>query len=117
MTTVHFACLLAAKMKVDNLRKLAQIIIIRHGEKEKDDAVHLDGAGMVRAANLPEFLLDSESPWKRPDVIYAMKQKQAYSSRRPLETVLPLAKRLGLNVNEGKQRNNTDPRSTCFRRA
>lgn len=97
--------MLAAKMKVENLRKLAQVIFIRHGEKDKDDAVHLDKVGMVRAVYLPDFLLDKESPWKRPDVIYAMKQKHAYGSRRPLETVLPLANRLALKVKEGKTHN------------
>src|SRR3569833_2904559 len=107
-------------MKVENLRKLAQVIIIRHGEKDDNDPVHLDRAGMVRAVKLPDFLLDTQSPWKRPDVIYAMKQHDAGSSRRPLETVAPLADRLGLTVKEGKQRipcKDTDSGKESWKRA
>eukprot|EP00243_Klebsormidium_subtile_P012446 TRINITY_DN7618_c0_g1_i2.p1 TRINITY_DN7618_c0_g1~~TRINITY_DN7618_c0_g1_i2.p1 ORF type:complete len:289 (+),score=52.98 TRINITY_DN7618_c0_g1_i2:278-1144(+) len=89
------------KMKVENLRKLAQVIIIRHGEKD-DNSIHLNGAGKIRADNLPAFLLDTQSPWKRPNTIYAMKQHDEESSERPLKTVSKLAKQLGMVVKEGK---------------
>jgi broad specificity phosphatase PhoE len=98
-----FSRLHAVKKQVKNLLELNQVIIIRHGEKTPADPVNLSKPGEVRANHLPALLLDKDSPWKRPDVLYAMKQSGPKGSRRPLETVLPLAEALKIAVNEGKQ--------------
>lgn len=76
-----------------------QIICIRHGEKTKQDRVHLSEAGVTRALHLAPYFANSVNPnINTPDVIIAMKQSGSHSSDRPRETVEPLAKRLNVNI-------------------
>ena len=80
----------------------AQVLIIRHAEKPSEDdlSVDLSPAGKKRAEALPGLFIKSNSrpaPFPRPDFIFAT--KNSMQSHRPLETVTPLAKKLGITVN------------------
>jgi len=74
-----------------------QILIIRHAEKPPEEAksVDLNAEGKQRAAALPELFEKSEKvpdPLPKPDFVFATKNTK--HSHRPVETVIPLAKRL-----------------------
>jgi hypothetical protein len=97
-------------------RRATKIILLRHAEKpEKDsapfgvtrkgqrDKESLQVRGWQRAGalialfappngNLPSFLA-------RPQVLYASKPLRRRGSRRPMQTLVPLAERLGLKIN------------------
>lgn len=85
----------------------AQVIIIRHGEKP-ENGNQLDARGVARANALPGFfqnnpIADAYGP---PVAIFAMQPKNAnqadgsdeIGSLRAIETVTPLARRLGEQV-------------------
>jgi hypothetical protein len=72
-----------------------QVIIIRHGEKP-DQGADLSPRGRQRAAALAPFFLDGGAP--SPVAIYAQRSTDQRPSRRPLETVAPLARELKLDV-------------------
>lgn len=84
---------------------LRQLIILRHGEKPSGPAgphgaapkegVHLSARGQARAGALAAAL---PAHFGRPDAVVAAKPGPA--SRRPLETVAPLARALGLSVQD-----------------
>lgn len=77
--------------------KESQIIFIRHGEKTKEDPVHLSNTGAIRAKHIAQFFeYNEDSTIQRPDYIIAMKQHKHYSSNRPYETVKPLS--IALNI-------------------
>ncbi|BDA42955.1 hypothetical protein COCOBI_03-8480 [Coccomyxa sp. Obi] len=85
----------------DNIKKIGQFIFIRHGEKTVDDnQTGLSTQGFIRATNLDKvFGRGNTAPgtYNTPDIIYAMKQKKVSSSRRPFDTVAPLAIKLGMD--------------------
>lgn len=74
---------------------LNKIIIIRHGEKPKDDtAIGLSNHGRRRAAALVAYLPVEFQPI---DYIFATKPSKA--STRPLDTVVPLALSMNTKIN------------------
>jgi len=79
-----------------------QVLLLRHAEKPPDEAmaVGLSDQGKLRAEALPNLLVKSNgrpTPFPKPDLIFATKNSK--HSHRPLETVTPLAKKLGLPIN------------------
>ncbi len=79
-----------------------QILIIRHAEKtgEKGD-IHLAKAGKERAERLYELFVPAAGrpePFPTPDFIFAASHHK--DSRRPFETVTPLAFTLKLPINQ-----------------
>jgi hypothetical protein len=96
-----------------------KIMIIRHGEKEKDfpgdpnidrngkpDDASLNSQGWRRAQALVGFFVDADAPGiARPDWIFAAAPSE--DSQRPMETVTPLAEALWEDANERSQRFNT----------
>jgi hypothetical protein len=80
----------------------AHVLIIRHAEKPADASADLSPKGQERARALHHLFKKSEGrpqALPKPDFIFATKDSN--SSRRPGETVAPLAKHLGLKVNQG----------------
>lgn len=74
-----------------------QVIVIRHGEKpDRGDGLSLKG--LERAAALAPFFAQSDGTFGKPAAIFAQKPTQKRPSRRPVETVAPLAQALGLDV-------------------
>jgi broad specificity phosphatase PhoE len=76
------------------------VLIIRHAEKPEGDSIHLSPEGQQRAEALPRLFaksVDRPDPFPTPDFIFATKKSS--HSNRPLETVMPLAKALHLDVN------------------
>jgi len=83
-----------------------KIMIVRHGEKEKDfpgdpnvdrdgkpDEASLNTQGWARAQALVGFFDDADAPGiAKPDMIFAA--APAADSKRPMETVTPLAEAL-----------------------
>lgn len=76
------------------------VLLIRHAEKPDDERVTgLGPVGKRRAAALPELFRKSESrpdPFPTPDFIFAASASKR--SDRSAETVAPLARALGLEV-------------------
>jgi hypothetical protein len=78
----------------------AQIIVIRHAEKDVSDVKdpHLNTRGGMRAAALPGLFVTSPmfptkpTRFAKPDFLYAAAESK--NSNRPVETILPLAKAL-----------------------
>ena len=78
---------------------MRQLIFIRHGEKTKEDAVHLSDRGVVRSHELVAFFAGRANPSiDKPDIVIAMRQYHRQSSDRPRETVVPLADAMNLRV-------------------
>ena len=92
--------LLSFQFKSTLMKSSRTIILIRHGEKISDDYTNLSPEGQARAKCLPE-LFSYEKLGYVPDKIYA--NKRSYTSTRPYDTVHPLAKYLGLEVEEFKK--------------
>jgi broad specificity phosphatase PhoE len=79
----------------------AQIIIIRHGEKIDNTHDDLSPRGVERARALPRLFQSDPRFLKHgpPVAIYgAVARAGVSTSKRPVETVIPLAKSLGLEV-------------------
>jgi broad specificity phosphatase PhoE len=78
-----------------------QVLIIRHAEKpEGKTSPHLSKRGLERAGALHELFESSakrKHPFARPDFLFAT--HNTIASKRPRETVAPLAKKLGLKLN------------------
>lgn len=77
------------------------IHVIRHGEKPKSKSDHtLNSTGLARAQALMGLFAPLDGVYRagiyRPDRIYASKGNTA--SMRPLQTVQPLAQRMGLSI-------------------
>ncbi len=70
-------------------------MLIRHGEDNGPTGIHLSAEGLKRAEALPR-LFGSRLP--KPDVIVASHATKG--SNRPAETVAPLAKSLGLPIDD-----------------
>ena len=78
------------------------IILFRHGEKISDDYPDLSPKGIARAECLP-LLFDALGKQYTPQKIYANirgKTKISNYSTRAYDTVVPLAKKLGLEIEE-----------------
>lgn len=83
---------------MDNKDKI--IILLRHGEKISDDYPDLSQKGMARAECLPLLF---EALQYIPDKIYANKRgryRGGNYSTRAYDTMIPLAKKLGLEIEE-----------------
>ena len=90
-----------------------KIMLIRHAEKpdDKDGGVDQKGnpdkhdlivRGWVRAGALVQFFAnprDPNTPIKKPATIFATEPSSQTASKRPLHTVTPLAKFLGIAIN------------------
>lgn len=77
----------------------AQVIIIRHGEKP-DDGDGLSAQGRRRAAALVPYFLETPEvrQFGSPAAVYAQKSTDKRRSTRPVDTVAPLAEKLGLTI-------------------
>jgi len=89
-----------------------KIMLIRHAEKpdDKDGGVDQKGnpdkhelivRGWQRAGALVQFFanpLDPNGPIKRPATIFATEPSSQTASKRPLHTMTPLAKFLGIDI-------------------
>ena len=80
----------------------AHVLIIRHGEKPPatEKSPDLTPEGKERAEALPKLFQTSAAepaPFPAPDFLFAA--KDSAKSRRPHETIAPLAKALKLKVN------------------
>jgi phosphohistidine phosphatase SixA len=80
-----------------------KVLIIRHGEKpgdpgtdNADDGRDLSTKGFERAAALAVYVPATFGP---PDFLFATKESN--HSNRPVETITPLAKALGIKINHG----------------
>ena len=78
----------------------AQVFIIRHGEKP-EFGNDLDFQGYQRAAGLANFFENTPELKKfgLPVAIFAMAPSSDDPSKRPIETVTPLANALGIQIN------------------
>lgn len=95
----------------------SRIMIIRHGEShdkpgvdapDKSDEHSLDVRGWQRAGALARFFRPHEGPTDlTPDAIFASKIAEGSESKRPQQTVAPLAALLGLKV--GTDHGKTEP--------
>jgi hypothetical protein len=76
----------------------AEVLIIRHGEKIDDNDPNLSPKGYKRAAALPALFMNDARflEFGRPVAIYAGSPKHTDGSVRPLQTIQPTAKALGL---------------------
>ncbi|MFO0966835.1 MAG: hypothetical protein U0793_14780 [Gemmataceae bacterium] len=68
-----------------------QVLIIRHAEKGEDE--HLSARGRERAAALAVYFLERAEVLEkgRPVAVYAQKSTMKRPSKRPVETVAPVA--------------------------
>jgi hypothetical protein len=78
------------------------ILLIRHAEKTgaKED-VHLSKKGQERAAVLDQLFVvskDRPEPFPAPDFLFAASHHK--DSQRPVETLMPLARKLMLTIND-----------------
>lgn len=78
----------------------SRVLIIRHGEA----AEHSNGLslrGKTRAAALVPYILETDylQDFGHPVALIAHQPNQVEPSRRPIETLQPLAKDLGLSIN------------------
>lgn len=86
----------------------AQVILIRHAEKQPGEPV-LSAKGYKRAALLKDFFLKEAAVthYGAPAAIYAAAPKNEDSSIRSIQTVTPLAKALGLDIDDSYTRGQT----------
>jgi hypothetical protein len=79
-----------------------KIILMRHAEQDDNSGPHLSLKGKTRALALPpEFVRD----FGKPVAIYAMKQHRDKTSNRPVETMKPLSKYFGVEINDSYEKN------------
>jgi hypothetical protein len=88
----------------------AQILFIRHAEKYNDDEITLSDVGYRRAKKLANFFLKNPelNQYGDPVAIYAAAPVDQWGSMRPIETVTPLAKKLGISINTDYTRDDED---------
>lgn len=98
------------------LKKATKIMLLRHAEKPpKDGAPYgvtrlgdqsresLEVRGWQRAGALTNLLAPRDNHFQhshlaRPQFLYASKPLRRKGSRRPIETITPLAEKLGINI-------------------
>ncbi|PWT87268.1 MAG: hypothetical protein C5B55_15055 [Blastocatellia bacterium] len=106
--------------------KAIKIMLLRHAEKPAKDNVpygvtlsgersseSLQVRGWQRAGALANLLtsLNGSFPYKhlaRPHFIFASKPLRRKGSRRPIETIIPLAEKLGITINSSYPRYDFD---------
>jgi broad specificity phosphatase PhoE len=99
------------------LRKATKIMVIRHAEKPANDGtphgVTLEGKrekesltarGWQRAGALANFFAPSNGRFQdrslaEPQFLFASKPIKRKGSRRPIETIIPLAEKLAIKIN------------------
>ena len=99
------------------LRQATKIIVIRHAEKPPSEpppyGITLDGArekesltarGWQRAGALASFFAPGNGAFQdpslaKPQFLYASKPVKHKGSRRPFETIMPLAEKLKIRIN------------------
>lgn len=104
------------------LRKATKIMLIRHAEKPAKDGVpygvtrsgdqskeSLEVRGWQRAGALTSLLAPRDNHFQhsslaKPQFLYASKPLRRKGSRRPLETITPLAEKLGTNIHSNYAR-------------
>ncbi len=77
------------------------VILVRHGEKPDDpEALHLSSKGVERSKALVDFFTKDDHVTRHglPAVLVASRPTQKGHGQRPRETLLPLARRLKLEV-------------------
>jgi hypothetical protein len=105
-----------------HLRRATKIMLLRHAEKPaKDDAPYgvtrkgerskesLEVRGWQRAGALANLFVPANGHFDNsalvtPQFLYASKPLRRKGSRRPIETITPLAEKLSLKVNTNFQR-------------
>jgi hypothetical protein len=93
-------CILLAGVQ-SVLARPAEIILLRHAEKPQDDSnVHLSTIGKERARALVQFFTNTPALTANglPVALFAARPLSRSHSRRPEETLGPLAKNLRLHI-------------------
>ena len=103
-------------------RKATKIMLLRHAEKPaKDDAPYgvtrtgerskesLEVRGWQRAGGLTNLFVPADGHFQHPSLttphfLYASKPLRRKGSRRPIETITPLAEKLAIEINSDFQR-------------
>jgi len=94
-------CLLAAGCSPVVRATPAEVILFRHAEKPLDPSdPHLSNAGRERARMLAQYLTTTPALTNRglPNVLFATDWTKHARSRRPFDTLEPLAKRLHCKI-------------------
>jgi len=94
-----FCILLAGVQSV--LARPAEIILLRHAEKPPDETnVHLSATGKERARALVQFFTNTPALTTNglPVALFAARPLSRSHSKRPVETLEPLAKHLKLHI-------------------
>ena len=107
-------------------RRATKIMLIRHAEKPAKDSApfgvtlkgdrskeSLEVRGWQRAGALSHLFAPLDGHFQypsldRPQFLYASKQLKRRGSRRPIETILPLAEKLGIEINSDYKRSDFD---------
>lgn len=107
-------------------RRSTKILLIRHAEKPAKDSPpfgvtrkgdrskeSLDVRGWQRAGALTNLLAPPDRRFQhaalaRPQFIYASKPVKRRGSRRPVETIIPLAEKLGIEINSEYRRSEVE---------
>lgn len=89
------ACLGGCTSQESPTVRPACVMIIRHGEKTGGDETSLSHLGKKRADELID-LFKPDRPFPRPDFLFAARDSK--NSDRPVETLDPLSRSLGLAV-------------------
>ena len=110
----------------NRLRKATKIMLLRHAEKPaKDDAPYgvtrkgerskesLEIRGWQRAGALTHLFVPANGHFQHPSLakpqfLYASKPLQRKGSRRPIETITPLAEKLAIKINSDFQRSDIE---------
>jgi len=108
------------------VRQATKIMVIRHAEKPPSHhppyGITLDGArekesltarGWQRAGALASFFAPANGAFQdpslaKPQFLYASKPVKHKGSRRPFETIMPLAEKLAITVNSNFQKFETE---------
>jgi len=105
MKGLLFSILLCVFCITTDLKALpAQVIIIRHAEKPATpEGDSLSTKGRERAAAMVPYFMETKELITNgtPFAIYATSPSKANTSRRSIETVTPLAEKLGLTLKSG----------------
>ncbi len=105
--------------------KATKIMLVRHAEKPdkvstygvtrngKQSKESLEVRGWQRAGALANLLAPDNSHFQngglaRPQFLFASKPLKRKGSRRPIETITPLAEKLRIDINSKFQRNDTE---------
>ncbi len=108
------------------VRQATKIMVIRHAEKPPTDpppyGITLEGTrendsltarGWQRTGALASFFAPANGAFQdpslaKPQFLYASKPVKHKGSRRPFETIMPLAEKLGITINSNFQKFETE---------